>query len=240
FYEHGDAWYQRHFEAAEQATVIGEFSTSYLLTPEVPKRMADLISSAKLLFIFRNPIERAYSNYWFSLSIGTQSSGVTFSEAIRNPEGYDKYVAAGFYYQHLESFLNYYDRDQIYIMITEDLQNEPLEQMATCYQFLGVDANFQPDVKQKYNTAVATSNPWIASTYRTWITVKNRIKPTITRFPSSLRRNLALLEKQATRQLMSQKRPPLPPSDREYLQNEYQPHNARLADFLGKDLPYWE
>lgn len=238
-YSRGDVWYQRYFENAAKQ-IIGEFSTSYLINPEVPARMAHLLPQAKLLFIFRNPIERAYSNYWFSISIGTQSPNETFSEAIRTPAGYNKYVATGLYFQHLERFLDYYSPESIYIMITEYLQSNPQDEMKSCYKFLGVSTDFQPDVKQKFNISVGTSNPLMAVTYRNWITIKNRIKPTFTRFPTSLRRSLALLEIQATRRFMSEKRPPISDYDLEFLQNEYKSHNTQLFDFLGNNIPHWE
>src|SRR5690606_16913559 len=168
-YERGIDWYKSHFLGSDGATIIGEFSTSYMLDPAVPERLASLLPQATLLFIFRNPIERAYSNYWFSLSIGTQDRSYTFSEAIRTPEGYDKYISSGFYYRHLERFLEYFAPEQIYVMLTEELKREPLRQMALCYEFLGVDSSFQPDVSSKYNVTVTTSGGLAASAYKSWM-----------------------------------------------------------------------
>jgi hypothetical protein len=235
----GVSWYESHFVGGVNVPVVGEFSTSYILDTAVPKRIATLIPDVKLLFIFRNPIERAYSNYWFSVSIGTQDRAQSFSDAIRLPAGHEKYIESGFYYQHLAQFLQHFSPEQIYVMITEDFKRDPSYQMAQCYNFLGVDSTFRPNVNQKYNVTVTTQSSWLGSQYAAWITAKQQIKPLFKRFPVSLRRTLAQLEKRTVQQVMSSERPPIPDRDRTYLAELFGEQNKELSKFIGRELPYW-
>lgn len=239
-YDQGVPWYESHFAGGGDASVIGEFSTSYMLDPAVPERLASLLPEARLLFIFRNPIERAYSNYWFSLSIGTQHRDGTFSEVLRSPEGFNQYIVGGFYYQHLERFLTFFAPEQTYIMITEEVQREPLRQMALCYRYLGVDTTFQPDVSKTYNTTVTTSNTWLAPAYSSWVTAKTQLKPFIKRFPNRLRSNLAQVEKRAMRRVLSDERPAMLAEDRAFLAEIYIDENKKLAAFLGREPECWD
>ena len=238
-YDKGVSWYTDNFKGAHSAKIVGEFSTSYMLNPAVPERIFDLLPEAKLIFVFRNPIERAYSNYWFSVSIGTQDENITFSEAIRNDLGYTKYVASGFYYHHLQKFLKFYHPSNMYIMLTEDLKTNPLHQLRACYQFLNVDPSFQPDVERAYNVTVSTNTHWKTSAFRMWTSYKKKIKPSIQWLPNHIRRNLSFLEKNLAKNLIGQKRPNLSSEDRYYLKDIYREHNEKLANFLDRSLVHW-
>lgn len=54
-----------HETIGPDVRIIGEASTPYLSLPDVPARIADLLGTAvKLVFVLRNPAERAVSAYW--------------------------------------------------------------------------------------------------------------------------------------------------------------------------------
>jgi hypothetical protein len=235
----GVPWYESHFVGGSNVPVVGEFSTSYMLDTVVPERMANLIPNARLLFIFRNPIDRAYSNYWFSVSIGTQDRQQSFSDVIRTRLGFEKYIEGGLYYSHLSRFLRYFPPEQIHVMITEEFKRHPIQQMALCYNFLGIEKTFEPDINQKYNVTVTTQNRWLGSSYAIWGKAKQHIKPFFKGFPIGWRSTLAQLEKQAVQQLMSDKRPPMPEADRTFLAEIFGPQNEKLIEFIGRELPHW-
>jgi hypothetical protein len=236
----GVPWYESHFPTGLDVPVVGEFSTSYMLDTAVPERIAALIPNANLLFIFRNPVERAYSNYWFSISIGTQDREQSFSDAIRTADGHKKYIASGCYYQHLAQFLRFFSPQQIFVMITEEFKRSPIQQMALCYDFLGVDSTFRPDINQQYNVTVTIPNNWLGSAYTAWVTTKQQIKPLFKRFPVSLRRNLAQLEKRAVRQVMTDERPSMLDADGTFLVEIFAEQNQKLANFIGRELLDWQ
>lgn len=182
------SWYASKFEGHGEEKVIGEFSTSYMLDPAVTQRITEVLPGARLLFIFRDPIERAYSNYWFSISIGTEHRRVTFSKAIRSRQGFEKYVDSEFFDTHLQRFLEFHDEKDIHVIITEELKSDPLVQMSQCYRFLGVDPLFRPDVDRSCNATVASTSTWKVSLFRSWTDAKKRLKPLLRWLPHGIRR----------------------------------------------------
>ena len=234
----GENWYRSNFEGCTREPIIGEFSTTYMNYPAVPGRIAELIPQAKLMFLLRDPIERAYSNYWFSVSIGQQAPDRSFSDVIRTQKGQQYYVNPGFYYDLLSGFLRIFDRKQIFILITEELKKEPRQQMSSCYKYLGIDASFVPNLNQKFNVTVTTSNKWKKKTDQNWLVIKRALRPYFLRFPTSLRRRLSKVEQLFRLQILNEERPPISKEDRDYLADIFQEHNIKLANFMERELPW--
>lgn len=237
-YNNGTAWYEKHFSNSEDEKILGEFSTSYMLDENVPERIFDLIPRAKLLFLFRDPISRAYSNYWFSVNIGEQPPGEDFSEAIRTKLGAERYLKAGYYHQHLTRFLAYFNRDQIHIIISEELRTDPSQQMRDCFHFLGVDPHFEADFNQAYNRTVISSSKWKLALDQGWLKTKASIKPLFYWVPQSFRRNFSETEQKIRKFLNAGEKPAMAEADQQYLEELYAPSNQKLAEYLGRDLPW--
>jgi len=230
---HGPAWYEQHFAGSESFKVIGEASPTYMDGQDVPARMAKLIPDAKLCFLLRNPVERAYSAYWFGLSFG-QDPEQSFSDAIRTQAGYAWYVKRGFYHTHIQRFLEHFD--QMHFILTEELKDSPLTQVAECFRFLGVDTDFIPDTSQRFNPSQVASTKSTLFLRRKWRQTKRFLLNTRW-FSPALRRKVARLSTTVSGRYSNQK-PPMLPQDRAYLTEIYQEHNTALAEFLGRDLPW--
>jgi hypothetical protein len=61
--------------------IAGEYSTSSLLHPLVPRRVAGRLPNVKLIVLLRNPIDRAYSHYIMSKRQGLEPQQ-SFSEIV--------------------------------------------------------------------------------------------------------------------------------------------------------------
>src|SRR5438874_9257675 len=91
----GLGWYRGHFPTriekyyAERlrgrALLTGEASSSYLFYPHAPKRVAKAIPHIKLIVLLRNPVDRAYSQYFHAVELGHEIHS-TFEEAIEGEE----------------------------------------------------------------------------------------------------------------------------------------------------------
>src|SRR6266496_2269605 len=87
----GLGWYRGHFPTrlekfyAEHLRghpfVTGEANSSYLFHPHVPKRVAQELPQAKLIVLLRNPVDRAYSQYYHAIELGRET--FSFEEAIQ-------------------------------------------------------------------------------------------------------------------------------------------------------------
>ena len=159
--------YLRLFEEAGRRRAVGEGSTPYLVAPEVPARIRSTYPDAKILIILRNPIHRAFSLYRFLCFIGVESI-TSFERALRaeatrmhdarfmhnNPVWYAlyQYFHSGLYSSQIERYLEVFPRDQVKIILFDDLENEPVRTTQDVYRFLGVDASFVP-VTNRHNAS---------------------------------------------------------------------------------------
>lgn len=80
-YMRGLEWYSRTWFAAAPADALcGEKSTNYLESAVAARRVASDLPTAKLVFILRDPVARAWSNYRWSRMNGMESE--TFERAL--------------------------------------------------------------------------------------------------------------------------------------------------------------
>ena len=143
YYDRGIAWYEALFDGRRHETAVGEKTAHYFADPEVPARIFAHIPEAKLVVVIRNPVERAYSNFWYSR--GKLPPGLDFIEACHSPAGRQlRLLESGLYYQHLRRFLEFFPRDRIHIIVHDFLRSDPRAQLARLFDFLGVDSTFVP------------------------------------------------------------------------------------------------
>ena len=141
-------WYSRFFEDADNAFAVGQTSPQYLFLPAVPQRIRDCIPGARLIFILRDPIDRAHSHYWHQVRKGRET--LTFEEAIETEEARTSqsfenlcrfsYTARGFYARQVSRFRRFFDEDQILLVRTEDLRKDAGAVLDKCYDHIGVSA----------------------------------------------------------------------------------------------------
>jgi len=138
------------FEPLPADRVFGEKSTNYLESPEVAERMCRVLPGVKLIFMLRNPVDRAYSNYLWSRKNGLETE--TFERALALEEQRERdlapnlryvrpnaYFSRGLYAEHLVRFYNRFPREQILILHYEDVTTCPERTAAAFHHFLGVD-----------------------------------------------------------------------------------------------------
>lgn len=132
----GLAWYAGQFDA--RAAIRGEASPGYTSPdhPEVAERMAAVLPDVRLVYLVRDPIERAVSQYRHHRADGTETRPV--AEALLDPKSH--YIARGRYFDRLRPFLREFGRDQILVMSQEDLRDDLTHSLDLVYRFLGVEA----------------------------------------------------------------------------------------------------
>lgn len=142
--------------------MTGEATPSYIRIPNTEKLIYNLFPNIKIIVILRNPVTRAISDYKMkvrtSLKKG-QEFNTQLEEAIdqemkafeknRNDfikvieENPFKILTKGLYIYHLERWMKHFPPEQLLILKTEDLSQEPTEIMKQVFQFLGL-----PDYQQ--------------------------------------------------------------------------------------------
>ena len=167
YYARGEGWYRAQFPLVthERAVrrrlgvspAVGEATAACLFDPRSPERVHAFDPEMKLIAVLRDPIERAYSHFQMELRWGRETG--TFEEALNrektelpgvlerlhtNPNvgvssGLGRtYVARGLYADQLERWLQLFDREQLLILMSDDLDNDPAGTLSRVAGFLGV------------------------------------------------------------------------------------------------------
>jgi hypothetical protein len=137
-FSRGLDWYAERFPRG--ARVRGESSPGYTAPwfPEVAERMASVVPDAKLVFIVRDPIERALSHYLHFRADGRERRPA--DEALAHLDG--PYVVRSRYHAALEPYLRHFPRSSVLVISGEDLLRRRRETMREVYAFVGVDDSF--------------------------------------------------------------------------------------------------
>jgi hypothetical protein len=136
-YHKGSAWYASHFRPGIGHRSIGEVTPNYLDHELAAPRMARMLPGARLFVILRDPAERALSAYRF---FRHQFQGLSFPEACRKPF----LIELGRYAKHLKRIFGYYPREQVKIMLYDDILRDPGLVLRNLYHFLNVNDCFVP------------------------------------------------------------------------------------------------
>ncbi|WP_330114621.1 sulfotransferase [Pseudomonas sp. JS3066] len=154
-----DGYFGTYFSAANESQhVLGEKSTSYYEVPAAADCIRAALPGTKIIFILRDPVHRAISNYYFSLNHGleTRTLEEVFIDDAPAPslEGrtlsvnpFD-YLGRGEYHRFVTIYQDRFPADQIFICTLEQLRVDDAE-LTRLYGFLGIDTTFRPENRQK-------------------------------------------------------------------------------------------
>jgi hypothetical protein len=154
----GLAWYDylRLFGNACGQKAIGEGSVSYLWSPSAARNIFQRIPNAKLIFILRNPADRAFSQYEQSAGQGSTSAGFleTCRESMKESDGkfrvFRPFLELGLYADALKRYLDLFPRENLYIGFYEEYQRDAAGMIGSVLRFLEVSDDFKPDMSTRY------------------------------------------------------------------------------------------
>ena len=128
-------WYTGHFDA--DAALRGESSPGYTSPdhPGVAQRMAATVPGARLVYLVRDPIARALSQYDHHRADGAERREL--AEALTDPAS--QYLSRGRYHERLVPFLSHFDPGQIMVVAQEDLRHDQAATLRRIFGFLGAD-----------------------------------------------------------------------------------------------------
>ena len=158
-YDLGLNWYKSLFPTIFEKKKVeeknGKFITydvtpCYIYNEKVPKRIQKIIPDSKLILILRNPVDRAYSNYFITKQnkkfedIIIEEKEILKTIDRKNKEEYYKFVhtsllSRGFYAEQLEKWFKIFPRNQILIIKSEDFAIQTNKIMNEIFNFLGLE-----------------------------------------------------------------------------------------------------
>jgi hypothetical protein len=133
----GIDWYRSNF--TYDTKVCGESSPNYTAYPYwkgVPERMNSIVPDAKLIYILRDPLKRIISHYIHSYACGLENRN--FSEAMESMEN-NPYIFRSSYFLQVSQYLDFFNKDHMLILTSEELKSLPEETIKKACRFLEVD-----------------------------------------------------------------------------------------------------
>jgi hypothetical protein len=140
--------------------VIGEASTCYLYSKMAAAEIFEFNPLSKIIIILRNPVERALSHYFMRYNAGREKIGDPFKAIKNDMDKREKawgaagnYFELGLYFEQVQRYYEFFPKEQICILMMDDLKKDPSKLLGKVSSFLGVSDKFIRDVKlAKKNT----------------------------------------------------------------------------------------
>jgi hypothetical protein len=167
-------WYRQCFPAPRwengRRTITGEASP-YMANRPAPERMAEVVPQARLIALLRNPVERAYSDY--QMVARKDREHKTFEEAIglqqpadagkarppgKEGENFDgkgstnlnedsEYLSRSVYVDQLLRWSEFFPREQMLVLKSEDFFENPHQTLKSVLEFLGLP-EWEPEASE--------------------------------------------------------------------------------------------
>lgn len=157
--------YKKHFR---HGSITGEATPKYCLREIYASRIYKDNPNAKLIFILRDPVYRAYSQWIMERDRGFEKRPLR--QALRN-EKHFCYVERGFYFRQINFYLKYFRGDQLLVLNFAELKYDPYSFYDKIFYFLGVDPFILPNlsiinVNKKYPSIDENNKRYLRNIYK--------------------------------------------------------------------------
>jgi len=219
--------YAALFEGSAGFKAIGEASAHYFNWPAIAPKIKDTLPDVKIIFMLRNPIDRAYSHYLHAVRIGAENRPVEEGLAVTESR-----ISLGCYAEKLETWFATIDSKQTKIIIFDDFVKNGLHVFADVCRFLDIDDSFTPDLSvQNKGGRVKNQRLDLFLEKVKSHPLRKTINPLV---PKSIRAAFKDM-----RQRNMEKAPPLPPAIVLQLSDYYKDDIKRLETLIDRDLSAW-
>lgn len=228
-YAKGLKKYRTSFAGWDGEKAIGEKTPTYSYQLESPERIASYLPQVKIIWIFRHPVARMVSHYWFFVSTGKErlslEKAIAREEAGKTGDYTMRYRDRSIYVKQVARYRQFFALDQMLFLLFEEYIQDPAGTLAQVCRFLDVDPDFRfpPRPARKNVTRIPRSRLFQWATYHLFRRKGTRIY-----------RRLRKLNRRRT--------PGYPPLDAETgreLAAFFDPYNQQLAALTGLDLSIW-
>jgi hypothetical protein len=227
--------YRQLFAGRAPGQRTGEASPVYLYRGErAADRIQHHVPEARLAAIFRNPVDRAYSDFLNMVRLGWEPVH-DFKQVLSEEEQriaahwspYYHYRAKGFYAIQVRSYLERFDREQMRFFLFEDLKEDATAVMKDLFDFVNVDPRISVDTETRHNrSGLPRVRPVHRLLTHSW--VERVMRGPLRTVRTTLRDWNTAHEK-----------PPLDPAVRSDLKETYRNDIEELQALIGRDLSHW-
>lgn len=251
-----DSIYQRDFASvvqqyyptpirADQMVLAKSVGIAY--DKRAAQRLHDHSPECKVLVSLRDPVERAYSAYWYMRRMGWETAE-TFEAALaaedeRREQKQAKasncsYRARGQYPEQIQRLWSLFGPDQVRVLLLRDLTTNPQDTCASIFHWIDVDPTAKLENEERRNTARRARSEWIARLLTAVAERQNVLKGVLrAAVPSSwakaVRRTLQRWNESEFTP------PPMKTETRQALAAYFEPYNRRLGPMIERSLSHW-
>jgi hypothetical protein len=229
--------YEALFAGARAGQLCGEASSDYLYRSQTAApRLHREERSVRLVFLLRDPVQRAFSNWLHHVQHDREP--LSFGDALDMEEEriemgwawWWHYTRRGFYAEQLERFLDLFPRDQVLILLHDDLRRDPQGLLNRVCAFLGICPIVDGQVAERQNHSRVMRSPAHARARRL-------LRPAAAASRQALPRQAReRLEGWFDRRTLD---PAISAADRHRLRRTYSQDVRLLAEMTGVDLSCW-
>lgn len=229
-YNKGLGYYSKYFKNNKNAIAIGEASPGYICHPDVHKRIYESLGIIKIVIILRDPIKRAFSQYWderreLTEHLSEEEIVEKHLENVYNP--YRRgYFSRGVYINDVIKYVDLFGKKNVHVIILEELIKNQKENLQDLYMFLGINKH------QGFQTLPKPSNSAVIYKNRLYMFFFNN--PAFHKFLPKRGKGVLLFGKKEVYRYQLPEKQIL-----KKLKRFYKPYNEKLAGYLGKPLKHW-
>jgi hypothetical protein len=220
------------FKTANNVKIIGEASTNYSKIPEftnVPQRIKQFSPDAKIIYIMRDPVERALSHYWERVK--RYLEGRDLLTTIKNePE----IINVGYYAMQLKPYIETFGSDRIFILTLESLKADKTATLKAIFDWLEVDTNIRVPDTGKHNVGEAEVQQFIGAPLVSILRQTPLWSTIVKLIPKFITDRLRKLTKPVKRDMNQA------PEAIAYLRPILQQQTKELTQLLNRQFPEWK
>ncbi len=147
-FDRGLPWYLEQLPSDPGDRCVVEATPTYLSDPDAPGRMAHALPHARFVAVLREPVARAWSQYWFFVQLGLERRSwaqALAQEIAGRPEALDiGYLWRGRYGAQLTHWDALVAQERRHVLLTDDLASDPVAAYAGVCRFAGLEAREPP------------------------------------------------------------------------------------------------
>jgi len=232
-----------HFPHFKSGDKIVAKSVGILYEESALKRLYEHNPHVKIIIALRNPIDRAYSAYWYARRMGWETEE-TFEKSIFKPHSttndhwiknrFRDYLGRSEYVNHIKQVYQYFSPRQVCFVMTEDLRKNAEQTCNGVMHYFGFEPLIKLSVEPERNRSALPRSPFISALLSDRNPLKKYIRNLI---PVSLGRKVKF-----TIRTLNEKEfvpPKIADTTRAMLVDHFLPLNAELSELIKKDLKHW-
>ncbi len=238
-------------EVYKNEEIIIQGSVHYIYFEKALERIKEFNPDAKFILLLRSPIDRAISAYEYAVKFNYEDLPIYEAFSLESKRLLDDdiqvlsqltYKHHGLYFKQIQSFLKLFKREQLEIVLYEDISKNPEQVVKNIFSFLGVDPNIElnfksfnvtGEVKSKEFQKVVFGN----GTIRNFLVQKVLKKILPHKFTAKLKWKIIDLN---TKDKKSNYLNKINEDLREELFDFFREDIDQLEQFLSRDLSHWK